>query len=86
MINTKDIIAQTDLVLSENTMNVNGFYFVAAHTDSGTRFYSDPIATFDKAEQIYNQYIDVINYFNGGNIQLYKINDDDFEVISYSRI
>lgn len=86
MINTKDIIAQTDLVLSENTMNVNGFYFVVAHTDSGTRFYSDPVATFDKAEQVYNQYIDVINYFNGGNIQLYKINDDDFEVISYSKV
>ena len=87
MVAAKDIMAQTDLALvCTDAPNVNGFYFVAAHTDSGTRFYSDPIATFEKAQAIYNSYIDVLVYFKGGNVQLYQIKEDDFDVIAYTKI
>ena len=82
----KNIMAQTDLALF-NTYNHNsGFYFVAAHTDSGTRFYSDPISTFENAENVFNQYLGVINYFEGGAVEMYQIHDDDYDIISYARV
>lgn len=81
-----DILAQTDLALTSSHTNVEGFYFVAAHTDGGTRFYSDPIATFENAEEIFDNYVDLVTYFKGGYVNLYKINADDYEVIAYVRI
>ena len=84
-LNKEDVMAQTNLAMLDVPFNKTGFYFIAAHTDSGTRFYSDPITTFEQAESIYNSYIDVIKYFNGGNIQLYQIHNDDFDIIAYSR-
>lgn len=82
----KDILAQTDLALTSSYTHVEGFYFVAAHTDGGTRFYSDPIATFEKAEEMFDSYVDLITYFNGGYITMYKIHVDDYDVIAYVRI
>lgn len=81
-----NICAQTDLVMSDTYKNVAGFYFVVAHTDSGTRFYSDPIATFEAAEHIFNSYVDTVKYFNGGTVEMYKILSDDYNVIAYIRI
>lgn len=86
MVTAKDILAQTDLALIEPITDISGFYFIAAHTDAGTRLYSEAISNFEMAEKIYNQYIDIIKYFNGGSVQLYKINIDDFDVVAYTRI
>ena len=82
----ESIKAQTDLALHYQYKNIEGFYFIAAHTDSGTRFYSDPINTFEYAEKIYNSYISVIEYFDGGYVQMYKINEDNYEIVAYTRI
>ena len=82
----ESVKAQTDLALPHQYKDIEGFYFVAAHTDSGTRFYSDPINTFEYAEKIYNNYISVIEYFDGGYVQMYKINEDNYEIIAYTRI
>lgn len=81
-----DILAQTDLALTSSHTHIEGFYFVAAHTDGGTRFYSDPISTFERAEEIFDSYVDLISYFNGGYINMYKINVDDYDIIAYVRI
>lgn len=83
---TNDILAQTDLALTETYKNIEGFYFVSAHTDTGTRFYSEPIATFESAEKMFNDYTDVIEYFKGGTVTLYKINSDDYDVIAYVHV
>lgn len=78
----KNIAAQTDLVMTETHNDIIGFYFVAAHTIAGTRFYSNPIATFEEAEHIFSQYVDVINYFEGGYVEMYQIHEDDYDIIS----
>jgi len=79
---TKNITAQTDLAMTNTYANVSGFYFIAAHTVAGTRFYSNPIATFEEAEHIFSQYVDVINYFEGGYVEMYQIHEDDYDIIS----
>ena len=86
MIDSKDIMAQTDLGLTKIYTDINGFYFIAAHTDSGTRFYSDPISTFERAEEMFNSYVDLVSYFNGGYVNMYKINTDDYDIVAYVRI
>lgn len=86
MVTAKDILAQTDLALLEPITDITGFYFIAAHTDAGTRLYSEAIANFEMAEKIYNQYIDVIKYFDGGNVQLYRIDLDGFDIVAYTKV
>ncbi len=80
------ICAQTDLALTKTYNNVSGFYFVAAHTNSGTRFYSECILTFEYAEKIFDRYVDVVKYFNGGTIEMYQIKEDDYSIIAYTRV
>ena len=46
-----NIAAQTDLAMTETHTNIIGFYFIAAHTVAGTRFYSNPIATLPCKKQ-----------------------------------
>lgn len=82
----KDVCAQTDLALTESYNNPIGFYFVVSHTDNGTRFYSDPIANIEVAEETFGNYVDVIKYFEGGTVELYKILPDDYDVIAFVRI
>lgn len=80
------ILAQTDLLMEKTNQNIINFYFVAAHTNSGTRFYSDAFASFDQAENIFNSYIDVISYFDGGHVELYQINEDDYDILAHVKI
>ena len=82
----EDILAQTDLMMPSSNFNIVGFYFIAAHTDSGMRLYSDPLYDLDYAEKEYEKYVGVVEYFEGGSVVLYKINDDDYDIISYTKI
>ena len=85
-LNKEDILAQTDLIISSLNSNIVGFYFIAAHTDSGMRLYSDPLYNFNYAEREYEKYVGVVEYFEGGSVILYKIKDDDYDIISYTKI
>lgn len=82
----KSIKAQTDLAITKTYTEIENMYFVTACTNNGTRFYSDPLKTLEKAEEQYNQYIDVMKYFNGGSVSIYKILAEDYEVIAFTRI
>ena len=82
----QDIMTQTDLSLTKTYSESLGFYFVTAHTIKGTRFYSDSIATFEQAEKIFDSYVDVITYFSGGYVQMYKINENNYDIIAYVKI
>ena len=85
-LNKEDVMAQTNLAMLDVPFNKTGFYFIAAHTDSGTRFYSDAIATFEIANDEYKKYLSVVEYFQGGSVTLYQINDEDYNIISYTKI
>lgn len=81
----ESINAQTDLALSKTYSKIEGFYFVSGFIyKNKTRLYSSPIASLFAAEQIYNEYIDILKSLNGGNVTLYKINADDYEVLAAS--
>ena len=83
MPNQNDILAQTDLTTDVAHNEINGFYFVTAHTTAGTRFYSNPISTFEYAEDVFNSYIDIINYFDGGHVEIYQIFNDDYQIVAH---
>ena len=78
--------AQTDLALTDTYDDITQYYFVAAHTLSGSRFYSDPVKTFQEAEKIFGDYVNVIDYFKGGEVEIYQISRDDYAIIAYTRI
>ena len=78
--------AQTDLALTDTYDDIIRYYFVAAHTLSGSRFYSDPVKTFQEAEKIFSDYVSVIDYFKGGEVEIYQISRDDYTIVAYTRI
>ncbi len=80
-----DIYAQTDRLYSKEK-NTTLYYFIAAHTLNGGRFYSEVFKTFAEAFTAYSSYIDMVKYFNGGYVELFRINNEDFDIVSISRI
>lgn len=80
----EDVFAQTAKFVAEPIKNC--YYFIAAHTINGARFYSEPYSSAINAVDNYNDYIDLVKYFGGGTVELFKIDEQDFDVISVSRV
>lgn len=78
------IFAQTDRLVAEPKSDT--FYFVAAHTIDGARFYSETFSDVISTVDIYHEYEDVVRYFGGGIVELFRIDEKDFDIISTSRV
>lgn len=78
-----DIVAQTDAFSSNHWAS---WYFVCAHTINGGRFYSEPFSVIDDAYNCYKDFKVLVHYFGGGSIELLRITDQDYDVISIYRI
>ena len=83
----ENVLAQTDyLILNNKGKDMVGYYFIAAHTDTGARFYSEPIQIFRDAEAAFNSYCDLVQYFDGGTVELFAIDLDDFTILATARL
>lgn len=80
------IHAQTDLVFETKSDKFTPYYFIAAHTVRGSRFYSETFKSSLDALEVYPQYVDMIQYFGGGQVELFRITEDDYDVISISYV
>ena len=78
------VFAQTDRLVAEPKANT--FYFVAAHTIDGARFYSETFDDVISTIDVYFEYEDVVRYFGGGIVELFRIDENDFDIISTSRV
>lgn len=83
----EDILAQTDLLIPLNKgKDMAGYYFIAAHTDTGARFYSEPLRFYNEAEKTFDSYCDLVNYYEGGTVELFAIDPDDFSLLATARL
>lgn len=82
----EDVFAQTDHFINETSSDEIRYYFIAAHTINGARFYSEPFENVMDAVQQYIVYEDTIDYFGGGTVELFRIDPDDFDIIAVSRV
>jgi len=80
-----DLYAQTDRLIDSAQLNAR-YYFVVGHTVNGGRFYSETFIDFLKAIKTYHRYCDTVRYFGGGTVELLCITDDDFDIVSISRV
>lgn len=56
-------------------------YFVVGRCLSGARFYSECVGWSD-TDRYFNDYLDMVNYFGGGEVELFEVNyGDDCEVV-----
>lgn len=82
----EDVFAQTDRLINETSSDEIRYYFIAAHTINGARFYSESFENVMDAVQQYITYEDTVNYFGGGTVELFRIDPDDFDIIAISRV
>lgn len=61
-----------------------GTFFVVGRSNTGARYYSDTIKEWDAANKIFADYCDVISYFGGGNVELFCMNGDGYDIV-YSK-
>ena len=54
-----------------------------AQTDKLT---TDNFKNVFDALEMYNEYITLVKYFEGGTVELFRIDDFDFDIISVSRV
>lgn len=78
------VFAQTDRLVAEPSQTT--FYFVAAHTIDGARFYSETFEDVISVIDVYHEYESVVSYFGGGIVELFRIDEKDFDIISTSRV
>ena len=81
----EDLYAQTDRLINPENSTAR-YFFVTAHTINGGRFYSETFIDCLDAINIYHSYCDTIKYFGGGIVELFRIDENDFDIISISRI
>lgn len=62
------------------------YYFIAAHTINGARFFSESFNNISIAAQNYVLYEDLVDYFGGGIVELYYIDEEDFNIVAISRV
>lgn len=55
-------------------------YMVVGRCFSGARFYSEKLC-FENMDEVFNEYCDVVKYFGGGYVQLYKYTFDDYTIV-----
>ena len=82
----EDVFAETNRFVEPVSSEENSYYFVAAHTINGARFYSEPFDYTLDAAKSFITYKDVVAYFGGGTVELFRIDPDDFDVIAVSRV
>ena len=82
----EDVFAQTNRFINKTSDKEEVFYFIAAHTINGARFYSETFDDVITAANVYNKYEDLVQYFDGGTVELFKIDSKDFDIIAISRV
>lgn len=65
----------------ENQVIFEEIFFIGARSNRGGRHYSETINNLEDAVKIFKEYIDLIFYFGGGEVTLYVITNDGYEVI-----
>lgn len=64
----------------------DGMFFVVARTFTGARFYSDIIKSLATSYEIFKDYCGVVFYFGGGEVELFAIIDDGYDLIRRENI
>ena len=82
----EDVFAQTDYFITQSKPAETRYYFIAAHTINGARFYSETFKNSIDAIKTYNLYEDTVSYFGGGTVELFRIDEEDFDIIAISRV
>ena len=81
------LYAQSDRLYMPQDNKTYPYYFVAAHTVNGGRFYSETFQASIDAMPIYQDYADIIvKYFGGGQVEMFRIDENDFDIISMTQI
>lgn len=64
----------------------DGIFFVVGRTHTGGRFYSETVNSYNEVYHIFKLYKDMIAYFGGGEVQIFCIHDDGYDVVEFSKI
>lgn len=80
---------QTEKVKNQSTslktaVIFDGIFFVVGRSNTGARYYSDTVKDWDTANKIFSGYCDVISYFGGGNVDLFCLHDNGYDIV-YSK-
>lgn len=86
MISLKDIFAETDYLVNNDKKRTCSWWCVTAHTINGGRFYSEPFELFEDACDYFDSIKSFVEYFDGGYVEMLRINDFDYDVIAVCRI
>ena len=57
------------------------FFFAVGRTNLGARFYSETVDELNIAKLLFEDYIDLVNYFGGGDVELYCITEDSYTIL-----
>lgn len=61
-------------------------FFVVGRTNKGGRFYSETVDSYERAYNIFKSYKDMVAYFGGGEVQIFYVYDDGYDVIEFSKV
>jgi len=81
-----DVFAETKQAIATEKSQIRGYWFVVGHTINGGRFYSEPFWDFEKAVDYEEDLEDIVKFFGGGTVEILRISDYDYDVVSIIRI
>ena len=64
----------------------DGMFFAVGRATCGGRFYSETVNDYESAIKLFKKYIGTIEYFGGGEVELFCINDDGYDIIIKTKI
>lgn len=61
--------------------SLDGMFFVVARTFTGARFYGDTVKSLEAGYKIFKDYCSVVLYFGGGEVELFAVVNDGYDLI-----
>ena len=56
-------------------------FFVVGRAITGARFYSETVKTFEDAIFLFEGYCDIVSYFGGGEVELFTLTNDEYDIV-----
>lgn len=72
--------------LSKVALDLDNLIFVVGRANNGWRYYSDSINSINNAYHIFKECLDVIEYFGGGEAEIFIIDENGYDIIYSKKI